>query len=219
MYRTPPGGGDPFPVFTSYEEWEEGNHREADMHCQGCHMPSRAGAAAPGADAREAIAHHGTMGDTERLRARAIQLTLDATRGPERTALTVQVANRGAGHAVPSGLPARRVALNVRALRGEQELATQQKVYGRVLVDAAGQEAPFYAATALSRDDRLASDERRQEKFELEVPRDATLEVTVVWQEVAPAIAARLGVEVPREVTLARARLDPGKVHATSDTP
>ena len=204
------------PVFTSYREWEEGAHREADMHCQDCHMVSRAGVAAPGAEERDAIAHHGTLGDEQRLRGRALRIDLQARRTSDSLELTVQLANRGAGHAVPTGLPARRLLLHVRVLDGERELGREERVFGRILVDDTGAEVPFYAATRVARDDRLQSDERRELTIPLTVPTTAAVEASLVWQAVSPAVAARLGTGTPREVTLAVARLEPGATAASS---
>ena len=116
--------------------------------------------------------------------------------------------NRRAGHQVPTGQPERRVVLRVRTLRTDGvEVDYDERVYGRLLADAAGKEVPFHAATRVLLDNRLKPKEARSETFSLAGPPAGEVRAEVVYQPIAPVIARQLGLAPPAEQVLLEARI------------
>lgn len=177
------------PVFTEYEEWRQSSEAADGVPCQGCHMAGREGEVAVGAGVRTHVSDHGMLGSDGGLRAKAVRLDAWLDGG----VLVVEVENEGAGHRIPAGLPGKQLVLRA----GADEVA----VFSKVLVDAKGQEAPFNEAVRLERDDRLAPAEPR--RFSLPAPK-GPLELSVVWRELSPALAARLKVDGVVERTLVK---------------
>ena len=214
-YRTLPGpGGQELPVLTEFEEWSSGPDGDGSMECQGCHMPSATGEAAIGAGTRAAIHHHGFLGRDDLLRSRAVTMRLTARRDGDRVAGQVIVTNRGAAHRIPTGLPDHRLVLRVRAVGpGGAVLGTTEYVYGRVLVDGRGEEAPFNLAVRVSSDNRLAPGEHRREQFDLRAPAAGLVQAEVIWRERPPRLASALHLAAPKEVLMASAevRLGPAR--------
>jgi hypothetical protein len=213
FYRALPGGNQ-LPVLTEFEEWASGPDGDGSIACQGCHMAGRPGEAAIGAGARPAVHHHGFLGRDQMLRARALTVRVSARRDGGRVVGQVVLTNRGAGHRIPTGLPDHRLVLRVRALGpGGAVLDSAEYLYGRVLVDARGAEAPFNLAVRVSSDNRLAPDERRREAFALRAPAAGVVQAQVYWRERPPRLATALGVAAPKEVLMAsaEARLGAGR--------
>jgi len=213
FYRSLPGGGE-LPVLTEYEEWASGPDGDGSMECQGCHMAAVPGEAAIGAGPRSAIHHHGFLGRDQMLRERAVTVRVIARRDGGRIVGKVILTNRGAAHRVPTGLPDHRLVLRVRAVGpGGAVLDSAEYVYGRVLVDGRGAEAPFNLAVRVSGDNRLAPDERRRETFDLRATAAGVVYAQVFWRERPPRLATALGLGPPKEVLMAsaEARLAPGR--------
>ena len=84
-------------------------------------------------------------------------------RGPDEASsqgaikLDVTVRNNNAGHAVPAGLPERRIAVTIttRDATGAA-VSTETTQLGRKLVDSAGGETPFWRAVRVESDTRIA---------------------------------------------------------------
>jgi hypothetical protein len=175
------------PVFTEYADWKAGP--SANKPCQDCHMPGEPALIATGSPKRQDVRHHGLLGKKGDLRGKALKLDV-TTKG---TDVTVALTNAGAGHAVPAGLPERRVVVRVRALDATgAEVASETRSLGRVLVDATGTEVPFWRATKVGSDTRIAPGATWKETFAL--PAAASVEVTVVHRELSDAAAKVLGV-------------------------
>jgi hypothetical protein len=171
-------------------------------------MPGARAKVATGFAERAGVPHHGLLGLDGTLRGRALALRLVVEDAEGRLRVRAQVENRGAGHAVPTGLPERRVVLRlvVRDARGG-EVARHERAFGRRLVDAAGAPAPFFAAARVAADDRIPPRAERVEAALLDAPvAGGELVAALVWQDVAPAQAAALGLET-REVTLVERRV------------
>ncbi len=196
LYRAVPGGE--IPVFTEYDEWKEGPYADEGLDCQRCHMPGTRGEVARGAPPRPSVPHHGFLGRDGTLRRHALTVRVsvkELASGGGRLEVTAVVTNRGAGHKVPTGLPERRVLLRVRALDDAGAVQAEgERVYGRVLTDGEGTERPFYTATRVGSDNRLAPRESRIERFELAAKDAGHLAVQVVWRDAAESIAKQLGV-------------------------
>jgi len=182
----------PLAIFTEYEEWEKSRHASGS-ECQDCHMPSRVAAAAAGARVR-GLSSHDFRPD---IRREAIQMKVALEENPQgELEGVVSLLHNGAGHSVPTGLPEHRIVLRV-ALHDASQTKTQEweRTYGRVLVDDRGREAPFYRATRIEKDTRIAVDETRIERFPLRVSTGGELVATLEWHRVSARIADELRVE------------------------
>jgi len=202
-YRALPGGGE-LPVYTEYEEWHEGPYQARE--CQSCHMPGARVEVADGAGVRDGVGHHGWLGEQKDLRQRALAASAVVTAVGDRLRIDARVENVGAGHAVPSGQPERRIVVRATALAasGSKHAATE-RAFGRILVDAAGKPAPFYAATRVLSDDRIPPGQVREARLELAAPDTGELRIEVLWRPLDAEIAALLEIPAVDEVPLLRA--------------
>jgi hypothetical protein len=188
------------PVFTEYADWRAGP--AAKTPCQGCHMPRERAALAVGSPERSGVPHHGLLGLATDLRRRALGLEVssrhDAAAG--QTTVTVTLTNTNAGHFVPAGLPERRIV----TMGGE----VQTRALGRVLVDASGADAPFWRATKVASDTRIAPRASWRGAFTFRA-RDAAL-VEVLHRSLSEEVARELGVEVDEQL-LTTTRVSAGR--------
>jgi hypothetical protein len=188
-------------VHGEWREWMGGpfGPSGSDTQCQSCHMPARDGEVAEGWNNRTRFSDHGTLGAGDSLVRSALKVALALAPVPgKRDALRIsaEIANDGAGHHVPTGLPDRRMRFEVRTVAADgREIDRWEHEYGKRLVDTAGEEAPFYAATRMLSDDRIAPGETRKHVFELTDGDAVRIEVRVVWRPLPHSLAARLGVQ------------------------
>jgi hypothetical protein len=201
-------GGSELPVFTEYEEWRDGPAAAEGLECQSCHMPAVRGLeVARGWKPARPFGHdHGLLGHDDKLRSRALALRVDVAADAGVVHVTATVTNVGAGHAVPGGLPGRRVVLRVicRDKVGVEESRAEHE-FARVLADASGRERPFYAATHVVRDERILPRTARKETFDLSARQGGTIEAELVWREMPDAWRDELDVASVGEELLARA--------------
>ncbi|HUS30344.1 MAG TPA: multiheme c-type cytochrome [Kofleriaceae bacterium] len=185
------------PVFTEYADWKAGPKH--DTPCQDCHMPKSRAALATGSPVRDGVPHHGLLGKAKDLR--KTSLHMDAKLAPD-GALTVMLENKHAAHYVPSGLPERRIVVRARLLDASgAEAWHDQRELGRMLVDANGKEAPFWAATRVGSDTRIAP--AGQSTLTFAVPeRKGRVEIVVLYRGLSEAIAKQLGVSEVEEQKL-----------------
>jgi hypothetical protein len=202
-YRPLPGGGE-LPVYTEYDDWREGPYQARE--CQSCHMPSARAEVAESAGVRERVGHHGLLGKKGDLRARALAATATVTAIEGKLRVEARVENVGAGHHVPSGQPERRIVVRVTALdaSGARHAAAEQ-AFGRILVDAAGKPAPFYAAVRVAADERIPPKEARKARLELDAPETGELRIDVFWRPIAEEIRTQLEIPAGGEVPLLHA--------------
>jgi hypothetical protein len=202
-YRPLPGGGE-LPVYTEYEEWNEGPYQARE--CQSCHMPGSRAEVAQGERVRDGVGHHGWLGDRQDLRKRALSASAVVTAVGDQLRVEARVENTGAGHAVPSGQPERRIIVRATAVAaGGAKHAAAEQAFGRFLVDAAGKPAPFYAATRVRSDDRIPPNQARGVKLELAAPESGELQIEVLWSPFDAEIGSLLAIPATAEVPLLRA--------------
>jgi hypothetical protein len=192
------------PVFTEYEDWKAGPAAARGEVCQDCHMPKEKAAIATGSPVRTGVPHHGLLGLARDLRGRALGLVVAVRDDAGKLAVDITVKNLNAGHTVPSGLPEHRLLVHVRA--GD---ATETRVLGRVLVDAAGAEVPFWKATKVGSDTRIAPGGEWKDTVSL--AKGSTVEVDVVYRGLSDAVAKELGVADIEEHVMVSAKVAPGK--------
>ena len=193
------------PVFTEFAEWQAAVDPAAGPSCQRCHMEGGAGEVARGWPARPQVSSHAFLSDEERGGGLTLALRLAEGAGP---GVEATVGNDGAAHALPAGLPGRRIVLVLRALDAEgAEVAREERAYARVLVDESGAEVPFYAAARVAEDSRLGAGERRIERWSVATAGVAAFEAEL-WLRPLPAeVAARLEIAPPRAHLLGRRRI------------
>ncbi|WP_153824488.1 multiheme c-type cytochrome [Polyangium spumosum] len=194
-FSMPLGSGKSLPIFTEYAEWRASSFSISGTACQECHMPAELTHAATGAERKVRVGHHGFMGQGGEIIRKALGIVASAAERAGKLEVSVVLKNEGAGHAVPSGMPGRQVVVRVEARddAGPSQ-AREERVLGRVLVDDAGREVPFYAARAEKSDERIAAGGARTFTFELDAPRAGSLVIEVAWRSASPAITAALGV-------------------------
>lgn len=187
-------GSDDLPVFTEYQEWQSSRYEAIGVSCQDCHMPEESSAAvAVGARRRGGVAHHDFGADNPQFRSSALTVHASIESRASTVLVKATLRNENAGHDVPTGLPERRLVLRATTVDASgREVDRAERSYGRVLVDAAGDPAPFYAATRVASDTRIMSDQTRDESLELSLPTAGELRLELVWQAIAPAIASKL---------------------------
>jgi hypothetical protein len=196
-------------VRTTYADWHTSPHAAANLTCQGCHMPTVAGEVAVGWATGARVSDHGMYGPANELRSRALELGLTIVPDDRQLRVELDVTNAGAGHRLPTGLPGRQVVVRVTALGADgAPIASDERIYARVLVDERGAEVPFYAAQRVQSDTCLAPYEVRRERLWL--PRDGVVEVRaeVLEHAISATIAEAIGVSVPAPVRLASARAE-----------
>ncbi len=176
------------PILSTYSEWEQYRQRGGDKECQHCHMPQVLanivdpkvkrvrGAfvnlhAMPGGHARDQLV-------------RALEMRImEAHRTPRGLRVKIRLRNVGAGHAVPSGSPMRKVILRVEVVTESGRRVQQERIYQRVVLDKRGaairrDSLLFTEARAIARDTRLAPAEERVEEFLLPISVDENLTLT-----------------------------------------
>ncbi len=202
-----PPGSEPLELLSTYADWREGPYAAEGQTCQGCHMHAAPGEVAVGWGSRPSASDHGMFGEDDRLRRRAVALELQVEPREGRLELELELTNTGAGHAIPTGLPGHRLVVRVTTLgpTGERQ-ERQERVYGRVLVDDAGREVPFYAARREQSDTRLAAGEARREHFSVPGTDVAQVRAEVFLQPLSTEIAQVLGVTAPDPIRLAERR-------------
>lgn len=190
--------GTSLPVLTEVEDWRATG---AATECQHCHMRGTTQHVTLGAPAKDAVAAHHFLGRHDDTQATGLTLTTAGTTTATAVALTVELLNDGADHALPAGIPGRRLVLQVDSLDGEAVLARAERHYARRVVDASGQEAPFYEATRELDDTRLYPDRPRVEHLRLPARRGGRVRVRLWHAPAAPAIAQRFALP-PADVAL-----------------
>lgn len=174
-----------FAVLTTFSEWQASRYAKEGKTCQSCHMYQVSGRVAEARLDREPegkVNLHRMPGSRSVAQLnQTLKTRMISTREGDRVKVTVEVANTGAGHSVPTGSPLRQLILQVSADGGGKKLS-QTKVYTRKVGDASGaalgaeHTAFLKAAKALS-DTRLAPDEKRTEEFWFDIPKGAPADI------------------------------------------
>jgi hypothetical protein len=180
------------PIFTEFPDWQAGP--AAQTPCQECHMPKEKAPIAVGSPARDGVPHHGLLGLATDLRKRAFGLAVSVTDDAGALVISVDVKNVNGGHPIPSGLPERRMIVSAKV--GDE---VQRHALGRVLVDAAGAEVPFWRATRVGSDSRVPSGATRHEVFTFHPSGAGTAEVAIAYRAMSEAVAAQLGQTITEE--------------------
>ena len=182
-------------------------------------MPDEKSALATGSPVRTGVPHHGLLGIASDLRTRALGLEVHAE-APSAPGggirLEVTVHNNNAGHAVPAGLPERRVAVTITARDGSgAAIATETTQLGRKLVDGAGGESPFWRAVRVESDTRIAVGGQWTSTTTIPSATARSVDVDVVYRGLSDNIAKQLGVADVEQHPMVHATLKLGTLPAT----
>ena len=185
-----------FPVLTTYSEWKASRYGKQGRHCQSCHMGRVEGDVV---DPRIQRSRHAKINLHQMPGSRSLT-QLNATvkakllAGWENGRLRVEVlvANRGAGHHVPTGSPLRQLILKLQADSGDGRHFEAERIYDRKVADRQGvtitrESSAFLKAAKLISDTRLKPDEERPEVFLFDVPRGVRTDIKATfWYYYSP---------------------------------
>jgi RNase P subunit RPR2 len=167
-------------ILSTYSEWRVSPQAAAGKSCQHCHMPL-----IPGETVSEdfdiqrgKVNLHNISGghSREQVRKAATATILSVRREkPDVGVVEVEVANVGSGHSIPTGMPTRRLVLEVELLVGGISVHRFERNYQRRLLDDNGKvifddHRVMTVARKLLDDTRLEPGERRIERLVTEVP-------------------------------------------------
>jgi hypothetical protein len=116
--------------------------------------------------------------------ARAITLDWDEVRRASGTVrVRLLVSNTGSGHRVPTGMPSRKLVLEVEVETAGGKLYKDQAIYRKIVVDAEGREIlrdgeMFTHAAGVRTDTRILPGEQRQAGFSFLIPSNERAELT-----------------------------------------
>ena len=149
------------PVVTDFSDWQRIGCKKS---CQDCHMPSRGSAAvARGSQPRPNVPVHSFPGAAAL--AKLLKFELAQRNKPGEIAVEI---SHSAGHMLPSGFVERRLIVRAEWLGADgSKLGTEDRVYGIILSDDAGQPVPFFAATRIKQDRRMAPGKSYIESFRI----------------------------------------------------
>jgi hypothetical protein len=175
------------PIITTYSEWQESAAGRQGRTCQACHMAvTAANVVDPKVKrvAQEVNLHQMPGGHSLMQLNKAVEVATDAAWHSDRLELTVRLTNKGAGHAVPTGMPGRRVILALSVRTGDGHSFEAQRIYTKSFRDGEGQVitrdgAVFGPAVRLDSDSRIKPDEERTETFPFPVAANDTAHVSL----------------------------------------
>jgi len=163
-------------VLSTFSEWKASPQAKEGKTCQKCHMPLTPGETVPAslAPPRGKINLHDITGGhsieqvKKAARVRILQVERKAGDVAE---IKVEVANIGSGHSIPTGIPSRRLILEVVLFSGGREVTRFKREYQKKLLDKQGRliledHRLFLDARTVMEDNRLRPGEKRVEQFE-----------------------------------------------------
>jgi hypothetical protein len=181
------------PVMTTFSEWSVSSFASRGKTCQGCHMPVVMGDVVDPKVKRSQRAmvnlHEMPGGHSLEQLHKALRLRIKPERHDDRLVVTVSVRNKGAGHAVPTGMPGRRVMLNVKVTTSDGLSFEETRTFSKTFKDAdgniVGRDSDYFSrGIRLVEDTRIGVDETRDEVFDFGVPSTdkAYLEVRLSYE-------------------------------------
>jgi cytochrome c554/c'-like protein len=183
------------PIIATWSEWKESPYPDKGITCQKCHMeqiPGKTVAVSVQQNTRNRISNHDIAAGhslTKRRQALEIKIVTIETH-KNRIQVQVDLTNTGAGHKMPTGLPIKKIILEVKVQNSHgSRQQSQQRVYQKVLADAQGKavtqvvDLMLGKATAVVSDNRIAPLEARRESFTffVEKPEDQTVSAAAYY--------------------------------------
>jgi len=174
-------------ILTTYSEWTASGAAKAGKTCQTCHMAQTTAEVVDPKVARQSAArvnlHEMPGGHSIHQLLDALDVKVRSTRAADAIDVEVAITNTGAGHAVPTGMPGRRILLVVQVDAGAGT-TEERRSYGKSFRSASGGKLThvsdyFGADVELASDSRIAADEVRRETFRFPMTSSAPAYVTV----------------------------------------
>ena len=180
----------PIPVVTDYADWQRLGIKKS---CQDCHMPSRGSEpVARGSKARPNVPSHAFPGAVAL--GKTLKFELATHNKPGEIAVEIQ---HSAGHMLPSGYVDRRLIVRAEWMGADgSKLGAEDRLYGIMLTDDAGQAVPFFKATRIKQDHRMAPGKLYVESFRIPPVPPATpvkLTLSLLAAPTAPDLSAAYG--------------------------
>ncbi len=177
-------------ILGTFSEWTESPQAKGGVPCQSCHMPRLGGEIVP-PDIKEIpekfVSTHGVAGGHSLTQLKkALRVKIDNLKRDGNTVSgIVAVTNAGSGHAIPTGMPSRRLILTIEAKTTRKTVYTEQRVFQKVVTDAEGAELHkegdfFIKGAKISKDTRIRPGETRQEAFSFTAPPSIDLDVSAL---------------------------------------
>jgi hypothetical protein len=176
------------PVMTTYSEWQASAAAKAGKNCQACHMGKQKADVVDPRIMRDPDAtvnlHEVPGGHSLDQLNKAISVGIKPAHADGKAQLEVSLRNDGAGHSVPTGMPGRRVLLEIRVQTSEGQTFEERRVYDETYTDATGAQITrdsgyFAKGVKLTGDTRLRSGEQRVETFSFPLSASANADITV----------------------------------------
>ncbi len=168
------------PVSATYSEWKTSPQAAAGKTCQICHMPMTPGETVPPslAPARGEVNLHNLSGghSVEQVSKAAKVRVLPIGRKVGNVAeIKVEVSNIGSGHSIPTGMPTRKLVLEVVLFADGREVKRFSREYQKKVSDQHGSliledYRVVLDGRSIIQDNRLRPGETRVERFEAIVP-------------------------------------------------
>ena len=183
------------PMIATWSEWKESPYPDKGITCQKCHMeqiPGKTVVATAQKNRSNRISNHDiAAGHSLTKRRQALEIKIAAIETHKnRIRVKVDLTNTGAGHKMPTGLPVKKITLEVKVedVNGSRR-QIQQRVYQKTVADAQGKILTKVAdlmldkGTAILSDNRIAPLETRRESFTffVEKPEEQTISAAVYY--------------------------------------
>jgi hypothetical protein len=171
------------PIITTYSEWQQSAAGREGRSCQACHMRlTRADVVDPKVKRvtrSEVNLHEIPGGHSPTQLNKALSVSQAVSRRGDELTIEIVLANKGAAHAVPTGMPGRSVILALAVRTSDGRSFEERRTYGKTFRDSAGQlitrEGRVFApGVQLESDSRIRPDEQRTETFHFPVAAAAT---------------------------------------------
>lgn len=187
------------PIFETYSEWTKSPQAKDGVTCQTCHMPKIGGLVVPlkvkptnevYINSHEAAGGH----FAEQVKKAVTTKIVETTRTGDKLHVVVRLENVGSGHKVPTGIPTRKVVLQLQATAGGASVFTEERTYQKVLANEKGEAITrdsdlFLHASKIISDNRLEPRKPRDEHFTFLVPEGKSVEVeTLLYYSYQPRL-------------------------------
>jgi hypothetical protein len=128
------------PIFDTYREWANGPYSKKSIHCQECHMPLVQGSLVSkkvGEGTGKINSHNLSGGHSIVQVSSAASIRIASisrvTGGVE---AVVEISNTSSGHMIPTGIPSRRLILEVQLMDSKGTIIeTEKRIFGKTVVD------------------------------------------------------------------------------------
>lgn len=173
-------GMDGVVILGTYSEWKEGPYPAKGINCQNCHMPKVEGRVVDSKLNKDkgTISLHDIQGGhsiTQLKKAVDLEITR-INKTDDGINVEVKLKNVGSGHCIPTGIPSRKLVLEVSLTVKDKVVDTQRIEYEKVVADSNGKqltddwEIMMNGAKIIS-DNRLKPMEERIESFSFHAPK------------------------------------------------